>query len=71
MATGGEKTVMVTVAVELPAKFVRTYLNVSLPVNPVAGLYEKWPSAKRVMVPPPAVAVAVPIEVCSVPLGDP
>ena len=31
-------TAMVTVAVELPKVFLRTYLNVSLPWKPVAGV---------------------------------
>ena len=37
-AVGAAKTVKVTVAVELPAKFDRTYLKVSAPVKAAAGV---------------------------------
>ena len=37
-ATGAAKTVMVAVAVELPAKLLTVYLKVSVPVKPAGGL---------------------------------
>src|SRR5438309_1110139 len=52
-ATGGLTTVNVTVAVEFPATFDNTYLNVSVPVkSETGGAYVNEPSALSVTLPP-------------------
>src|ERR1700680_2841704 len=64
-------TEMVTVAVELPALFLMTYLNVSSPMKPVAGMKLKLPSALRGIRPLGEVGGAAPIVVCAAPGGAP